>query len=218
MSIQLTDRAPAGAEPAPGGDARRIRRRRIRAILAGGLVLGVGAAITLAAWNDSEFATGTFTSGSFNLQGSTDGTTFTDHASSGAAASATFSTGFNSLSPGDTVAAPFVLRLDSTTTNNASVIAASATTTGAATANLTYKIVVVANVAGCTPAAAGTSTVVPATTGMNAVTGATAFALAKGTGGAAGAPVVLCLQVTAGPSLTQNTTATATWGFTATSQ
>ena len=218
MSTQLTDRAPAEAEPAPPVDQRRIRRRRIRAILAGGLVLGVGAAITLAAWNDSEFATGTFTSGSFNLQGSTDGTTFTDHASTGAAAAATFSTGFNSLSPGDTVAAPFVLRLDSTTTSNASVIASSAVTAGTATTNLTYKIVIVPSVAGCTPGAAGTTTVVPATTSMNAVTGATAFALSQGTGGVAGAPVVLCLQVTAGAGLTQNTTATATWGFTATSQ
>jgi len=34
--------------------------RRLRAVLAGGLVLGVGAALTLAAWNDAEFATGSF--------------------------------------------------------------------------------------------------------------------------------------------------------------
>lgn len=54
-------------------------RRKVLAVLAGGLVLGVGAAITLAAWNDSEFATGTFTAGSFNLQGSTDGTTYAEH-------------------------------------------------------------------------------------------------------------------------------------------
>src|SRR5690606_26326814 len=30
-----------------------LRRRRVYAVLAGGLVLGVGAAVTLAAWNDS---------------------------------------------------------------------------------------------------------------------------------------------------------------------
>ena len=40
---------------------RRSRSRMIRAILAGGLVLGVGTAVTLAAWNDSEFVTETFT-------------------------------------------------------------------------------------------------------------------------------------------------------------
>jgi len=59
--------------------ATTTTRRKVRAVLAGGLVLGVGAAVTLAAWNDSEFATGTFTAGTFNLEGSTDGTTFTDH-------------------------------------------------------------------------------------------------------------------------------------------
>ena len=56
--------------------------RKILAVLAGGLVLGVGVAVTLAAWNDSEFATGTFTAGSFNLEGSTTGDTdaaYSDH-------------------------------------------------------------------------------------------------------------------------------------------
>lgn len=35
------------------------------ALLAGGLVLGVGATVTLAAWNDSEVASGTFTASTF---------------------------------------------------------------------------------------------------------------------------------------------------------
>ncbi|MEJ7649283.1 MAG: SipW-dependent-type signal peptide-containing protein [Nakamurella sp.] len=46
---------------------RRDRRRKFRAVLAAGLVLGVGGAVTLAAWNDSEYATGTFTAGTFNM-------------------------------------------------------------------------------------------------------------------------------------------------------
>lgn len=36
--------------------AEKATGRKVRAILAGGLVLGVGAAVVLAAWNDSEFA------------------------------------------------------------------------------------------------------------------------------------------------------------------
>ena len=36
---------------------------KARAILAGSLVLGVGAAATLASWNDSEFAIGAITGG-----------------------------------------------------------------------------------------------------------------------------------------------------------
>ncbi|NLG54199.1 MAG: hypothetical protein GX542_00865, partial [Rhodococcus sp.] len=42
-------------------DATRERNRRKRkAILASGIVLGVGAVITLAAWNDSVWGTGAF--------------------------------------------------------------------------------------------------------------------------------------------------------------
>ncbi|UWF76726.1 MULTISPECIES: SipW-dependent-type signal peptide-containing protein [Microbacterium] len=44
-------------------EARRLRFRRIQALLAGGLVLGVGAAATLAAWNDTEHGSATFTAG-----------------------------------------------------------------------------------------------------------------------------------------------------------
>src|SRR5690606_23874046 len=57
--------------------------RKVRALLAGGVVLGIGAAATLAAWNDSEYAGATFTAGSFNLEGAVDGAdgSYTDHAS-----------------------------------------------------------------------------------------------------------------------------------------
>lgn len=43
---------------------------RVRALLAGGLVLGVGATVTLASWNDSEYASGSFTTSTFDLQSS----------------------------------------------------------------------------------------------------------------------------------------------------
>jgi predicted ribosomally synthesized peptide with SipW-like signal peptide len=195
----------------------RRTKRKILAILAGGLVLGIGAAVTLATWNDSEFATGTFTAGSFNVQGSLDGTTFADHPSAGTAAAVTFSTGFNSMSPNDVVAAPFVLRLDAATTNNATALVTSAAGTGTGAANFTYGIIQVASVAGCTPAATGTATLVPAGTALTAFTGATSFNLAHGTGGLAGASVFLCIQVKASAGLVQGSTATGTWGITATS-
>lgn len=51
---------------------RHLRSRRIRALLASGIVLGVGATATLAAWNDSEYAGGAVTAGHFTLEGSTD--------------------------------------------------------------------------------------------------------------------------------------------------
>lgn len=41
-------------------------------------MLGFGAAGTIAAWNDSEEATGNFTAGQFGIEGSPDGTNFTE--------------------------------------------------------------------------------------------------------------------------------------------
>ena len=198
---------------APG---RVLRSRRIRAVLAGGMVVGIGAAVTLAAWNDSEFATGSFTAGSFDMVGSTDGTTFANHTSA-PGATLPFSTNFNNLSPNTTVAAPFVLHLTPGTTTSATVSVATAAGSGAAAANLTYGIVAVANVGACVPGATGTL-VVPAGTAMSAVTGAQTFQLAKSTDAvAAGANQYLCIQVTAGSGLVQATAATGTWEFRATS-
>lgn len=191
------------------------RRRKVRAVLAAGLVLGAGAAVTLAAWNDSEFATGTFTAGTFNLVGSTDGTTFTDHATAGTAATLPFTVNAASLSPTDVAAAPFAVELAANTTNNATVTITSAGTTGTVT-NLTYQLLQTTTF-GCTAATTGT-TLVPAGTALSTVPASTTFPLAAGTGGAAGAPVYLCFKVTAGAGLAQGQTGSATWQFQAASQ
>lgn len=82
-----------------------------RAILAGGLVLGVGAVVTLAAWNDSEFATGEFGAGTFGIEGSTDGTAFAEHATEDAAATLNFEVDANNLTPGDAVYENFSVQL-----------------------------------------------------------------------------------------------------------
>ena len=180
-------------------------------------MLGVGAAVPLAAWTDQEWATGEFGAGSFNVEGSTDGTTFTDHASAEGAAELAFELpAAENLSPGDTVAAPFVLRLDEATSYDATVELTDATGEGANAANLSYGIVSVDSAAECSDTATGTD-IVPAGTALDATTGATTFDLAAGADGAAGAETTLCFQVTAGPDLAQSETGTATWGFTATS-
>jgi predicted ribosomally synthesized peptide with SipW-like signal peptide len=195
---------------------RTDKKRKVRALLAGGVVLGVGAAVTLAAWTDQEWATGTFAAGSFNIEGSTDGTAFTDHTSEDGAAVLDFQIGADNLSPTDIVAAPFVLRTDAETSYSATVALTSASGDGDAAGDLTYGIVQVADVGACTPEATGTQ-IVPAQTGLDSIAGAAEFALEAGTGGAAGAPVTLCLQVTAGEDLDQGETGTALWEFTATS-
>jgi predicted ribosomally synthesized peptide with SipW-like signal peptide len=198
-------------------DARRQRSRRIRAIAAGGLVLAAGVtAYTLAAWNDSEFAQGTFTAGTFNMQGTTDNTTWADHATQGTAASLSFTVNPSQLSPGDTVVAPFAVRLAAGTTNDAVVTITNAATTGSV-ANLTYTLVQ-PTAFGCTAATTGT-TLVPAATAVGTVPAATTFALTRNaTPTAPGAQVNLCFKVTAGAGLVQGQTGTATWQLQAVSQ
>ena len=191
---------------------RRRRSRMIRAILAGGLVLGVGTAVTLAAWNDSEFVTGTFTAGSFNLEGSTtNGTTFTDHATSPGGALA-FSVPATALSPTDSVQAPFAVRLAANTTNTANVVVTADSQTGSV-ANLTYTLTI-HSAWGC---AGATITSTPIS-GSALTGGTTNFALPIGSPVSnPGAPVYLCFTVTAGAGLVQAQTGTATWKFLATS-
>jgi predicted ribosomally synthesized peptide with SipW-like signal peptide len=191
----------------------------IRAILAGGLVLGVGAAVTMAAWNDSEFVTGTFTAGTFNMQGSTtDGTTFTDHPV-GSPGTLTFTVAPLLLSPGDTVYAPFALRLAANTTNNANVvITAPSTTTGVVT-NLTYEVdrTTAFTCGSGTVDSTGTA-LITAGTAVTGVAGPNTFVLNKGAPvTSAGATQFLCFKVTAGALLTQGQTGTVTWQFTASS-
>lgn len=214
-----TNKARNSGTNSGGGRTARARRgmrsRRTRAILAGGLVLGIGAAVTLAAWNDSEFATGTFSAGRFNLVGSTNGTTFTDHATAGTAAPLTFSVPAAAMSPGSVTYAPFAVQLDATTTNSAVVTVSAGGTTGTVT-QLTYELLQTTTF-GCTSATTGTD-LVPAGTALTAVPGTPNFPLAAGTGGAAGAPVFLCFKVTAGAGLVQGQTGSATWQFQAASQ
>lgn len=197
----------------------RSRGTRIKAVLAGGLVLGLGAAITLAAWTDQEFATGTFTAGKFNLVGSADGLTFADHATTdpGVPAALSFSTGFNNLSRSSTVAAPYVLHLDALTTVGGSGTVIGGTGSGAALTHLTFKVVQVAAIGDCAPAAAGIATIAPSTAFGASIVGGTNYSLGAGNGTLPGTDVVLCIQVTSDSTLVQGSTATATWQFSATS-
>lgn len=93
-----------------GADARTWRRsRRVRALLSAGLVLGVGAAATLAAWNDAEHSSASFEAGTFGIVGSTSGTTFSEHPAADPA-ELSFSPGVAALAPGDSVYALFSVR------------------------------------------------------------------------------------------------------------
>lgn len=169
------------------------RRNKIYALLAGGLVLGVGATVVLASWNDSEFATSNFTAGSFVFQGSPDGTTFTDHESEAGAANLTaaFAAGF--LAPGDDVYAPYSLQLDASSTNAATL--AETIDLGDLTGEVTATTRAVTS-HGCDAAAFADGTPVPTS-------------IAKGE------TIHLCLQVTADADLTQGATGSILWQWAA---
>lgn len=198
---------------------RRRRSRMIRAILAGGLVLGVGAAVTLAAWTDTENVYGDFTVGKFNLEGSLDNAaTFSDHAAPGSPLVFKLPATVAALSPGDSVYAPLSLRLAAGTTNSATITVASTLTSGSV-AGLSL---VVYNT--------GTSTVCDNTVTTGAIAGfgtalttapaGTLVTLAPGANATTpGTAVNLCYKVTAGSqaSLTQGQTGRVTWVFTGTS-
>ena len=189
------------------------RKGIIRAILAGGVVLGVGAAVTLAAWNASEFATGTFQAGTFKIEGSTDGTTYAAHPTAPGATLA-FSTGVSNLSPNATTYAAYWVRLGAGTTSNATVTVQSGGTTGTVT-NLTYSMIQLAAAGTCNASATGT-TLVTAGTAVGTVPASVTFPLAVGSPTTqAGTAVQVCIVVTAGSGLQQGQTGAATWQFAA---
>lgn len=190
------------------------KRGKIRALLAGGLVLGVGAAVVLAAWNDSEFATGTFTAGTFNLQGSTNGTSYADHSAS-PGATLPFTLNPSNLSPGDTIYAPFAVRLAANTTTGSTVSVNTATATGSV-ANLSYELIQPTSF-GCSSSTTGTG-LVPAGTALDGALSNVTFTLDAGSPASdPGGAVFLCFKVTAAAGLVQGQTGTATWQFAAAS-
>lgn len=67
MSRTAADARPPGREVR--ASPKRWRSRRLRALLAAGLVLGIGSSMTVAAWTDEDHARGTITSGTFVLEG-----------------------------------------------------------------------------------------------------------------------------------------------------
>ncbi|MCH8564052.1 SipW-dependent-type signal peptide-containing protein [Nesterenkonia sp. YGD6] len=87
------------------------RRRKIKAVVAAGTVLGIGAVATLATWNDSEFAQGLFGAGSYSVESSNNGESFGNHGSKNRAATLSFGDlNAANAAPGDEFAAEFWLR------------------------------------------------------------------------------------------------------------
>lgn len=196
---------------------------RVRALLAGALVLGVGATLTLAAWTDTETARGTFTASTFGIVGSASATapaSAGSYAENTAASPAalTFSAPFGAMSPGTTVYSRFAVKTTAVTNVTGKVtLAAAAGNSAGLGSYLTYGVKIIADSSECnaTSYAAGSSAGVDAPKALT-VGSAVQQSLAI----AGGSPVVYCFAVTLPPgtaNTAQGLSATATWTFTATS-
>jgi predicted ribosomally synthesized peptide with SipW-like signal peptide len=115
---------------------------RVRAALAGGLVLGLGAGLTVASWTDAEFVKGTFTASTFDLQTSVQG---------GAYSGASSVTGnVAGLYPGSLAYTSLKVKTAAVSTAGTVSLSAAANSTGLA-AVLRYRIV--RTLAACTATA-----------------------------------------------------------------
>lgn len=209
-------------------EADRRLGLKIRAILAGGLALGVGATMTLAAWNDSEYATTTVTASTFsivgNMSGQTGGTAFTEHDTTATAGVVTYSPAVTGMSPGTVSYGTVAIQTTAATNVTGSVIvqqSGAAPSTPLAGA-LRYAMRAVPSGASCNAALfsnASAAVVVPNDTAFStgiSTTGQTAQTLS-----AAGAnTVTYCVRIelpSGALSSLQGGTAAATWQFLATS-
>lgn len=173
------------------------RKRKRKALLAGGLVLGLGAAATLAAFSDDVFGSGSFNTGDFNIEGSADGTTYAEHATAGDAADLTFELDALQMSPGQTVYAPFDIRIDADSTLDGTITHNFVEADGELAGLLTYSMA--SNSTNCSvdnpPDEYDWGTGV-SVNGSVDEDGATEVALTAGADTAAGTPIQVCIAVT----------------------
>lgn len=204
-----------------GEPHRRTRRwRQIRALLAGGMVFGLGASATIAAWTDTENASGDFRAGTFMIEANADGTWNNTR-------QMTFTSG--AMFPGAVTYAPVLLRTtpDTTVAGDLKLSGAPASGAGAILDSLEYRTVLQPVPAGSTRPTCGASAF---TSGAQYVVGGAgswqplATALTAGSTqrleAAQGTTLQYCFEVrlrATAPNTAQGTSATSTWTWNATS-
>ncbi|SDH27706.1 SipW-cognate class signal peptide [Agrococcus jejuensis] len=195
---------------------------RVRAVLAGGLVLGIGTTATLAAWNDSEYATATVTASRFGIEGNINATGFTDHATS-PGPTLTFSPVTSQMSPNTVSFSSLVIRTTATTNIGGSLVMSTSSAPSDATlaAQLQYAVRVVTAGTTCNQAvfdAASTAAniIVPNGTTLTTAVPANTQSLTA----AAGNTVTYCVRLSmpsTAPSSVQGLTTNVTWQWLGTS-
>lgn len=211
-----------GARERRSGDRRRLRTRRVRALLAAGLVLGVGTAVTLAAWTDTENATGSFGASVFDTQSQSAGSP--TYASNPSAPGATLTFNATQMSPGVSSFAWLNVRTTAATTVGGTVTLTAVTPTGALAPALQYRAVRLTNPSPTSPcdatAFSGTPTYIAGGSATYLPVSQLPVSAVANTIGAAGAQLGFCFEVrvmTGAANTYQGTTATVAWTFTGTS-
>lgn len=201
---------------------------RVRAVLAGALVLGVGATMTLAAWTDNEYSQGSFSASVFNTESSVDlGTNWADNITS-PGATMTFSSA--GMSPNTFRYGSVWIRTKPASDSGTLALGAPTIVDTPATAPtlssvLLYRVVTTNLTTACTSAmfAAGSTYLVGSFSASVALTSAGSATAAIGAAASAslpGTPTRLCFEVTlpsTAPNGVQGKATNAIWLVTATS-
>ena len=196
----------------------------MRVLLAAGLVFGVGAFATLAAWTDNENATGSFGASVFDTQSASAGSP--TYASNTAAPGASLTFNASAMSPGVSHYAWLNVRTTTATTVAGTVaLTGIANNAGGLIGALQYRIVRTASVNPTSPcdatAFAGTPVFIAgaAATYLQANAAVPVTPVASPIAAAGGA-IGYCFEVRVAPGSAntyQGTTGTVTWTFTSTS-
>lgn len=201
----------------------RVRRRRVQAVLAAGLVLGIGTAVTLAAWTDTENATGSFGASVFGTESQSAGSP--TYASNTASPGAALSFGATGMSPGTSFYAWLNVRTTAASTVGGTVALTSVAPTGGLASALQYRAV---RMPGPSPSSTCNATAFSGTPVFIAGAAASYLPVSQVPAtqvsspiGAAGTQLGFCFEVRIQPGAAnsfQGQTGTATWTFTATSE
>lgn len=210
---------------------RSRRNRKIAAIAAGTLVLGLAATYTLATWTDSEWvwggsgSSGGIGTSKFEVEQSVDNVVTWQNDEVSPGGSLAFSANALQLTPGDTTYASVSLRTQTASIGgNVTLQGAVPNPAATGTSTLLWEAVRVsaytssaATAPNCDAASLGSWTAVPAVQGVVLSTAATASqALEAATSSAPGAPQHYCLALTlptGSPDTLQGTTIAPVWKF-----
>lgn len=196
--------------------------RRVGVVLAAGVVLGIGSLSTLAAWTDTENATGSFAASVFDTESQSAGSP--TYASNTTAPGAALTFTATAMSPGVSFYAWLNVRTTPATNDTGTVALTSIANTGALAPALQYRAVrmTAANPTATCGAAAfsGTPTFIAGGASTYLPVSSVPASPTSNPIGAAGAQIGFCFEVrvaAGSASSFQGSVATVTWTFTSTS-